>query len=120
LKEEEILANDTHLFEMSNLRKQDTGLPINVYVSSGGSVNKQHRPRIKVMRTSADKMNPHETIGIILKKNITLDDVVGYDLISPKTFEAIRRWVHMNYETLVDYWNDEISTVEMIGRIKSL
>lgn len=105
---------------MSNLRKQDTGLPVNVYVSSGGSVNKQHSPRIKVMRTSADKMNPNETISIILNKNITLDDIVGYDSIPPKIFETIRRWVHMNYETLIDYWNDEISTVEMIERLKSL
>ena len=105
---------------MSNLRKQDTGLPVNVYVSSGGSVNKRHSPRIKVMRSSSDKMNPNETVSVILKKNITVDDIVGYDVIPTKTFEQIQKWVHINYETLMDYWNDDISTVEMIQRIKSL
>ena len=108
------------LFEMSNLRKHEIGLPVNVYVSSGGSVNKQYGPRIKVMRTSSDKMNPHETVSILLKKNITQDDVIGYTQINQKMLNSIRDWINLNYDTLIDYWNDDISTIEMSQRMKSI
>jgi hypothetical protein len=107
-------------FEMSNLRKQDTGLPVNIYVSSGGSVNNQHGPRIKAMVTSQDKMNPRETVSIMLKKDIQADDIIGYNTVSASTLAAIREYVNLNYDVLIKYWNDEISTVEMINGLKKI
>jgi len=108
------------LFEMSNIRKSESGLPVNIYVSSGGSVNRQHGPRIKAMIDSGDKFNPHNTVSIILKRNITEDDVVGYEKISPKILLAIRDYVNLNYEILIAYWNDEISTKDMIMGLEKL
>jgi hypothetical protein len=108
------------LFEMSNIRKSESGLPVNIYVSSGGSVNHQHGPQIKAMIDNGDKFNPHNTISILLKKDITKDDVVGYELVSPDVVSAIRDYINLNYNILLAYWNDEISTKEMIMGLQKL
>jgi hypothetical protein len=108
------------LFEMSNIRKSESGLPVNIYVSSGGSVNKQHGPRIKVMIDPGDKFNPYQTVSVILKQNITQDDVIGYETLHPKVLEPLRDYINFNYNILMAYWNDEISTKEMIMGLKSL
>lgn len=108
------------LFEMSNIRKSESGLPVNIYVSSGGSVNKQHGPRIKVMINAGDKFNPYQTVSVILKQNITQDDVVGYEQLPQKVLGPLRDYINLNYDVLMAYWNDEISTKEMIMGLKSL
>ena len=108
------------LFEMSNIRKSESGLPMNIYVSSGGSVNMRHGPRIKVMNTSADKFNPNSTISIILKKDITDDDIIGYQSITADELKKIRQYINLNYDTLLAYWNDEISTTEMATALKKI
>ena len=64
------------LFEMSNLRKSETGLPVNIYVSSGGSVKEQHSPRLKAMIKTSNKFMPHDTVSVLLKRDITSNDVV--------------------------------------------
>jgi hypothetical protein len=107
------------LFEMSNLRKKFTGLPVNIYVSSGGSVNKRHGPRIKVMNSLSDRYDPHDTISVMLKKDITQDDVVGYSRLSPDVINEIRDYINMHYDTLMKYWNDEIATDELIELLKN-
>lgn len=108
------------LFEMSNIRKNESGLPVNIFVSSGASVNMQHGPRIKVMVDTGDKFNIHNTVSIMLKKDITQDDVIGYEQISPKILSSIREYVNLNYDTLIKYWNDEISTKEMVNSLEPL
>lgn len=108
------------LFEMSNLRKGFTGLPVNIYVSSGGSVNKRHGPRIKVMTNTGDKVNPHQTVSVILKHNITPDDVVGYEQLPMNVLNSVREYINLNYDVLIAYWNDEIGTDEMIQQLKGL
>lgn len=108
------------LFEMSNIRKSESGLPVNIYVSSGGSVNKQHGPRIKAMMDSGDRFNPHHTVSIVLKRDITAHDVIGYEQLPPQVLHAIRDYINLNYDVLLAYWNDEISTKEMIMGLKKL
>lgn len=106
--------NVDNLFEMSNIRKKTSGLPVNIYVSSGGSVNQRHGPRIKVMTNTGDRFNPHETVSVMLKQNITQDDVIGYDQLPPDILNDIREYINKNYDVLIQYWNDEIDTTEMV------
>lgn len=108
------------LFEMSNIRKNESGLPVNIFVSSGGSVNNQHGPRIKAMVDTDDKFNVRNTVSIILKKDITDDDVIGYDKLPVKILNPIREYINLNYDTLIQYWNDEMSTNEMTLSLLSL
>jgi hypothetical protein len=108
------------LFEMSNIRKSESGLPVNIYVSSGGSVNRQHGPRIKVMRSRVDRMNPYDTISVMLKHDITADDVIGYDQMPQDVLTKVREYVNLNHDTLLAYWNDEISTSDLISRLRPI
>jgi len=111
---------EDELFEMSNIRKTTSGLPVNIYVSSGGSVNSRHGPRIKVMTNSGDKFNPNETVSVMLKKNITEDDVIGYDSLPPNVLIALRKYINVNFNTLMKYWNDEIDTAQMIHMLRKI
>lgn len=112
--------NVEELFEMSNIRKSESGLPVNIFVSSGGSVNQQHGPRVKVMIDSSDRFDVNRTVPVILKKNISDDDVVGYQPLPSSIMKPLRRYLNANYDTLIAYWNDEISTGEMIRQLKRL
>ena len=104
------------LFEMSNISKDESGLPVRIWVSSKMSAAERHGPRIKVQMPD----NGHPTVSILLKLNITNDDVVGYETIPSKILIPIREFINLNYDTLMKYWNDEISTKEMILSIKSI
>jgi hypothetical protein len=115
----EDLMEDTHLFEMSNFRKNETGLPMNIYVSSGSGLNYK-LPRIKAMVDSSDKMNIRNTISIILKHNITDDDIVGYHKLPASNLSALCDFINLNYDVLIQYWNDEISTTELTQKIQRL
>ena len=108
------------LFEMSNIRKSESGLPVNIYVSSGGSINNQHGPRIKAMIDTGDRFNPHQTVSVVLKQNITQDDVIGYEQLPSKVLGPLRDYINLNYDVLMAYWNDQISTKEMVMGLKSL
>ena len=113
------LLEDTHLFEMSNFRKSETGLPMNIYVSSGSGLEYK-LPRIKAMINHSNNMNIRETISVILKHDITKDDIVGYHELSSSDLDALRQFINLNYSVLIDYWNNEISTTELTKKIKRL
>lgn len=67
MKKEELIEDDAYLFEMSNLRKRETGLPVNIYISDGRSYGNKI-PRLKVMTSTSDNMDPHNTVSILIKK----------------------------------------------------
>jgi DNA modification methylase len=54
------------------------------------------------------------------KKDITIDDVVGYETIPTKILNPLRDFINLNYDVLIQYWNDEISTKQMILSIKGI
>ena len=111
---------EDELFEMSNVRKKESGLPVNIYVSSGGSVNSQHGPEINVVTDTGDKFNPYKTVSVLLKRDLTADDVVGYESLPNSVVNSLRDYVNLNYDILIAYWNDEISTAEMISGLQRL
>jgi hypothetical protein len=104
------------LFEMSNISREDSGLPVRVWVSSKMSAAERHGPRIKI--EIPGKGSP--TIPVLLKKDITVDDVVGYEYVPAKILNPLRDFINLNYDVLIQYWNDEISTKQMILSIKGI
>lgn len=118
MKSDEVL-NDAYLFEMSNFRKHETGLPINIYVSDGRSFGNK-LPRLKMMIDQSDKMDVSNTVSVLIKKNITVDDIIGYAKIPSKIFQDIRDYININYDVLINYWNGDISTTELTQNLKKL
>lgn len=101
-------------YEMSNLRPADTGLPMVIWVSVKGGA--RHGPRIKVAREHGATINPFDTVSV------TIEDeprVIGGTL-SAHDMERVKQYIALNRDVLLQYWNHEMSTAELIQGLKSL
>jgi hypothetical protein len=100
------------LFLMANLRPDDTGLPMVVWVSERGHA--RHDVRIKVAMTNGPKIDPTFTATVGVRPQPSL--IAGY--LQPLDLRAVERWIVLNEAVIVDYWNSAISTAEMLQRIQ--
>ena len=101
-------------FEMANLRPDSTGLPMAIWVSEKGRA--RHGPRIKVSRQHGGRMDVYHTVSV------TLDDpprVIGGKLPAAD-LNAVRRYLALNREALLGFWNGEMDTVELVARLRRL
>lgn len=104
-------VNDDMLFEMSNLFPIDTGLAEVVWVSVK---NVSHGPRIKVFKGAAATGSTF---------SVTIEDqpkVIGKPFVSAKELKKIFKFVNLNKENLIKYWDFQMSTREMLDSIKKL
>jgi len=104
------------LFEMSNIAREDSGLPVRIWVSSKMSVAERHGPRLKVELPGRGS----PTIPVLLKMNITDSDVIGYNRLPSKILIPLKTFINLNYDILIQYWNNDISTKQMILAIKGI
>lgn len=109
------LDNKNHLNEMANVLKNQTGLPYDIWVDSSGSIrNVQHSlPRLKV---ALDKSN-RIPVSIskepeVLAKNRSRDDI-------PK-FRLLVKWMRLNFENLIKFWNQEIDFDTLVDNLKKV
>jgi len=65
-------------------------------------------------------MDINSTVSILLKRNITADDVVGYNKLPNDILNSLRKYINKNYDTLMLYWNDEIDSAELIQKLKKI
>lgn len=106
------LSEDEMMFEMANLLPSRTGLKYQIWYSA--KVEK-HKPRIKV------------DLGDGKALSIQIEDhkVKGAtDKISSKDLNDIFRWIDINKDALLRYWNEasegKIDTFEMSKLLKSI
>ncbi|HJU16591.1 MAG TPA: hypothetical protein VJ770_08965 [Stellaceae bacterium] len=92
------------LFEMANLRPERTGLPFIVFISQRGGA--RHDVRIKLAR--AAKVRPSEMITVALRPTPRV--VRGQ--ISVREFDLVKRWIALNQDALVNYWDGAIEYTE--------
>jgi hypothetical protein len=101
------------LFEMANLVQRDTGLPFVVWISPEG--NARHEVRVKVSRSP--KAVPSEMVSVAIRPNVHV--VEGK--ISASDLKLLSRWVELNRDVLVRYWDGDIeSTKEAINLIRPI
>jgi hypothetical protein len=100
------------LFEMSNLRQQDTGLPFVVWISVKGGA--RHDLRVKVSRGL--KARPSEMVSVAIRPHVR---VVGGSL-SASDLKLLHRWVKLNLDTLVKYWDGKIDTKTAVNTIRPI
>jgi hypothetical protein len=102
---------------MSNLPPQDTGVEgaiIWVSVGEFSGADLQHGPRVKVVPG-----NKITTENLQDAASVTITDpprVLG--TISGKIRRKVVAFVNQNRDTLLRYWNGELSTREMVGLIQ--
>lgn len=101
-------------FEMANLYPRDTGLPMTIWVSPKGRA--RHDARIKVCLTPGDRMDAGHTAVVAVRPEPRL--VSG--ALPARDFAPVARWVRINAEALIDYWDGTLSTVELVHRLRRL
>ena len=57
-----------------------------------------------------------------LKKDIDKDDIIGYEneTIDANTVKALRKYINLNLEVLMKYWDEKIDTTELITKLKKI
>jgi hypothetical protein len=101
------------LFEMANLRPERTGLPFVVFISQKGGA--RHDVRIKLARGA--KVGPSEMITVAVRP---VPRVIRGS-ISRLEFELVSRWLDLNRDVLVAYWDGAIEyTEDVMGALKPI
>ena len=91
-------------FDMANLRPERTGLPFVVFISQRGGA--RHDVRIKLARSP--RVRPSEMITVALRPTAR----VVRGRLDAREFELVRKWLDLNADVLIDYWNGVIEYTE--------
>jgi hypothetical protein len=91
-------------FDMANLRPERTGLPFVVFISQRGGA--RHDVRIKLARSPG--VRPSEMVIVAVRP---APRVIRGQLSAHK-FELVGKWLDLNADVLVDYWNGVIAYTE--------
>jgi hypothetical protein len=91
-------------FDMANLRPDRTGLPYVVFIPQKGGA--RHDVRIKLAR--AAKVRPSEMLTVAVRPAPQL--IRG--TMNREEFDLVKRWIELNRNVLIDYWNGDIEYTE--------
>lgn len=113
---QEFLDTDEALFELANLDKFDTGLPMMVWI---GEKRGPHGPRVKVARTYNHRTIAGDSfsVSIVDKPKIVAGD---QGVISNKDVKKVINWILLNKTMLLQYWDSKIITREMFELLQKL
>jgi hypothetical protein len=92
------------LFEMANLRPERTGLPFVVFVSQKGGA--RHDVRVKVAHGA--KVRPSDMVTVAIRPSVR----VVRGKLDPSDLAQLRRWINLNQEILIKYWDGVIEYTE--------
>ncbi len=92
------------LFEMANLSPQRTGLPFVVWISPRAGA--QHDIRVKV--SPGPRAIPGEFVSVAIRPSVRViaGQMKGWELA------LLERWIALNLEVLVKYWDGVIEYTE--------
>lgn len=107
------LASESEVLnEMANLSQIKTGINTRIYISSKEG---QYGPRIKVYNSSNDEsfsLSIEDTPRVL---------VSNPNIVSNKIFKQSIRWVHINKEILLYYWqHPEMYTDDLLEKIQKV
>jgi Domain of unknown function (DUF4160) len=100
------------LFEMANLFPKHTGLPFVVWISYKGGA--RHDVRVKV--SHGPKALASEMISVAVRPHVR---VVEGNLNS-SDLALLTRWIELNQDTLLQYWEGEIDTKDAVDAIRQV
>lgn len=115
LAAERLAEADEDLFEMANLSPTLTGLPMVVWISERGGA--RHDVRVKVSLVRGRRARPDLTASVSVRPDVR---VVAGPALDGEDLALVRRWVELNRDALVAYWEGDLLTDEVIGRLKAV
>jgi hypothetical protein len=75
-----------------------------------------HDIRIKVMQTHGSRMGPGDLAVVAVRPTPRL--VGGH--LSPADLRPVGDWIRLNEAVLIDYWEEQIYTDELLRRLQRL
>jgi hypothetical protein len=99
-------------FDMANLFPKHTGLPFVVWISFRGGA--RHDIRVKV--SPGPKTLPLEMTSIAIRPEIR----VVQGSLSGGDLALLSKWIEMNRDVLLRYWEGEIDTKDAIEAIQPI
>jgi hypothetical protein len=100
-------------FDMANLSPSLTGLPMVVWISERGGARRD--VRVKVSLVHGRRARPDLTASVSVRPDVRV--VAGPALDGPD-LALVRRWVELNRDELVAYWEGDALTDEVIARLR--
>jgi hypothetical protein len=104
----EYLDESDFVYEMSNIRQRETGLPMVIWVQPKTDREK-HGPRIKVQTNYNTKSDPGKLVAIGFTRN---GEIVNFGGLNKKDFDLVSKFMKLNIDKLIELWDDEISPFE--------
>src|SRR5437870_12998631 len=92
------------LFEMANLRPERTGVPFVVFISQRGGA--RHDVRVKVAQSA--RVRPSEMVTVAIRPEVR----VIRGRMDSAELALLRRWIELNQDVLVRYWDGSIEYTE--------
>ena len=93
------------LFDMANVSPKRTGLPFVVWISP--SAGAPHDVRVIVSRRP--RVHSSELISVAIRPEVR---VVSGGKMSPQDLALLQKWVELNRDVIVKYWDGEIEYTE--------
>jgi hypothetical protein len=107
------LVIEDDLFTMSNLSPKRTGLPFVVWISPRDGA--QHDVRVKISRSP--RATPGEFISVTVRPTVAVVNGV----LSNHELALLRKWIELNREVLVKFWEGEIEyTEDVLAQLQSI
>jgi len=108
------LAEREQLEHMVTYRKNITGVDNTIFISPGLRV--QHGPRVKVAISPPDSINPLSEQASV---SITTGEVVAGE-VSPALLKQVQKFIELNRDVLLDYWDARITTDVLQSRLQAV
>jgi hypothetical protein len=102
-------------FEMANLSPALTGLPMIVWISERGHA--RHDARVKVSLVHGRRVRPDQTASVSVRPTV---DVVAGPEPDRRDLDLVRRWIELNRDTIIAYWDGDLLTDEVIARLRPI
>ena len=109
-----IKFENNNLLEMSNILKRETGLPYNIWIDNSANARNvsHHLPRLKIKIDGEYIPVSISREPEVLAKGKSNSDIPG--------FRILKKWINLNYDDLIKYWNKEIDIDELTSMLKKI
>ena len=107
-----LYADDDEAADMVSLREKTTGVENTIFIQTGEGA--RHAARIKI---AVDP--PHTLNARSAQASMAIHDygIVGA-YVPPHVVEQAKRFIELNRDALLDYWDAKISTGDLLERLK--
>lgn len=110
------LCDEDMIAEMANLSKQETELPMVVWIEVKRPTE-HNKARMKFSNSNSDSLLPNELVPISIDEEnpeiLVKQKNASFKLkISNKDLECLKKWIKVNYDELMKVWNGEQTPIQ--------